>query len=92
MDSTFCFPKKRSNTLFREKVHGLRQSVLGFDNRFFVKLEYGFDKLFVDSNTPMKLPLQNQLGFDGVQCKNGRTQKLRALRALNAQTQGRKGA
>jgi len=37
MDSTFFFPEKRSNALFREKVHGLRQPILGFDNRFFVK-------------------------------------------------------
>ena len=66
MDSTICFLEKRSNALFREKVHGLRQSVLGFDNRFFVKYEYGFDKKFAVFNTPLKLPLQNQLGFDGV--------------------------
>ncbi len=84
MDSAFCFPKMRSNAFFREKMYGLRQPILGFDNRFFVKYEYGFDKKFAVFNTPLKLPLQNQLSFDGVQCKNGRTQKLRAPRAPNA--------
>ena len=56
MNSTFCFPEKRSNALFREKEHGLRQPILVFDNRFPVKLEHGFNKNFAVFNTPRNYP------------------------------------